>query len=193
MSRLLSFMLLIAACSASVAFAHPTHTQVTEVEWNPTTRRFEVAMKLDAVALEDSVSVWRGQRYRLESSESIDDVLNRWLPKRFRILTDQTTEGQVRWVGHELELHAVWLYFEYSPKFPAAVAASSEPRDIRVENRCVMDVRPDAVHFVQLREGQRMKSGHCTRRQPVTAFSKDRSGAGFALQPPSVRWTSSAR
>ncbi len=53
-------VLLLTALGGATAAAHSAHTQMTEVEWNSVSGCFEVAMKLDAAAFEDSVSMQTG-------------------------------------------------------------------------------------------------------------------------------------
>jgi len=179
MRLLLSILLLSVACH-STAQAHSAHSQVTEVEWNSVSCRFEIAMKLDAVALEDSVSVLQGTRFRLESSQATDAIIQAWMKQSFRIeIGNSSHAGTIRWVGHELKLHTVWLYFEYRPAMTNQPDSPSSPpkqsvmsTDIRIENRCLLDVRPETIHFIQLRHDQSIVQGHCSHQQPIADFSK---------------------
>jgi hypothetical protein len=186
MRPLLTVLILSAACNAS-AQAHSAHSQVTEVEWNSVSCRFEIAMKLDAVALEDSVSALQGKRFRLESPRSTDAVLQEWMEQSFHIEAGNSPQfGSIRWVAHELQLHTVWLYFEYLPsEINHSDSASSEPkrrrnqsvdaRDICIENKCLLDVRPETIHFIKLRNGQSVLQGHCSHLQPVADFSESQN------------------
>ena len=179
-------LLLSAACYAS-AKAHSNHLQVTEVEWNSVSGRFEIAMKLHAVALEDSVSIQQGKRFRLESSRSTDAVLKDWMEKKFHIFTDNSSEaGSIRWAGHELKLHTVWLYFEYLPfESNRSDSRSLVPnrrrnrivaaRGICIENKCLLNVCPEAIHFIKLRYGPFVLQGHCSQQQPVADFSESQN------------------
>ncbi len=177
-------VVLLSVISGTTACAHSAHTQVTEVEWNSASGRFEVAMKLNAAALEDSVSIRTGDRFRLESSKHVDDVLAELMPMCFQIDVGNFSEtGTVRWAGHELQLHTVWLYFEYLPgsaQDPQLTESSTPARstqimkfnEVTVENKCLMDVRPDVVHFIQLRHGNIIRYGHCSSEKPRTDFTE---------------------
>ena len=197
MKNFLTTVLLSVLC-AGMAGAHSAHTQVTEVEWNSTSGFFEVAMRLDATALEDSVSIQTGHRFRLESAEQVDAVLAEFIPMHFRIDAGQSTErGTVQWAGHELQLHTVWLYFVYLPGC-VSNAKSTEARtdvrparsvnlnEVRIENKCLMDVRPDTIHFVQLRCGKSVGQAHCSYQQPRTGFSKLQSPTTTKRKPDNV-------
>lgn len=95
-----------------VAHAHPFHASTTEIEWNATSERFEVAMKLRIVDLEDAISVQQGQRFRLEHSGDLKPLLQNYLQQHFAITFAEHAVCELRWIGHELELHDVWIYFE---------------------------------------------------------------------------------
>ena len=185
--KIFSTAILLCAVCTTPALAHSAHAQITEVEFNPVSQRFEVAMKLDTVALEDSVSVHTGQQFRLESAKHVDVVLATWIPQRFRIQCARSSvRGTVRWIGFEPELHTVWLYFEYVPsadsvaqlrKTTNTIAVPDraiDPNDVTVENKCLLDVRPDIIHFIQLRDGQTVRQGHCSLLQPRASFPRQR-------------------
>lgn len=94
------------------ANAHPFHASTTEIEWNSASERFEVAMKLRIVDLEDAISVQQGRRFRLEHSPDLKPLLQQYLQQHFAITFAEHTVCHLTWIGHELELHDVWIYFE---------------------------------------------------------------------------------
>lgn len=183
MRILFTVLQLFATCCSSV-LAHSDHSQVTEVEWNSVSGRFEIAMKLRAVAVEDSVSAQKRKRFRLESSRSADAILSEWMEKTFHIGTGNASQaGKIRWAGHELKLHTLWLYFEYLPFESEQFALrSSPPRqsryrksaavDICIENKCLLNAYPETIHLVKLRYGQSVLQAHCSQQQPVADFSR---------------------
>ena len=93
------------------AEAHSSHTSVTEVEWNETSERFEVAMKLRIADLQDAISAKQGKRIRIDTGSPADAILD-YLTENFCVTFTEEQECHLRWVGMELELHDVWLYFE---------------------------------------------------------------------------------
>ncbi|MCH2202037.1 MAG: hypothetical protein MK102_08705 [Fuerstiella sp.] len=177
--KLFLVLILLVAVWSTNADAHPGHTQLTEVEWNPASARFEVAMKLDAAALEDSMSLQFGKHFRLEASEEVDKKLAKWMLDHFRItFSDFSRDGHLRWVGHELQRQSAWLYFEYIPVRGSALTGGAgnvgndasgriDLNQVRLENWCVLNVRPDAVHHVILRDRQEVRYGYCSFDQPV--------------------------
>lgn len=108
-------MLFASACLLllpAFANAHPFHASTTEIEWNSASRRFEIAMKLRIVDLEDAISLQQGSRFRLEHSAGLKPLLQKYLQQHFAILFADHAVSELTWIGHELELHDVWIYFE---------------------------------------------------------------------------------
>ena len=117
----------------TTAMAHESHTSVSEVEWNPTSQRFEVAMRLHIVDLEDSVSVVTGKKFRLEGNKAVPEQLTAYLSKRFAIRSLDGQQTKLHWVGMELQLHDAWVYFELEV-LPASSAVDQDKPNRVVEN-----------------------------------------------------------
>lgn len=98
--------------ASSTAAAHPLHATVAEVEWNPKSGRFEVAACLGISDLEDALSLAEHTRVSLERHKDIDRLLQNYVASRFQVIAHGDDSCRIEWVGHELELHNAWLYFE---------------------------------------------------------------------------------
>ena len=179
-------IILLLSLWAPMAAAHPLHSQVTELEWNPDSRRYEVAMRLDAAGLEDALSARTGRRVRLEVANFDTTVLQNYLSDSFDVTQGSAKQsgessGCIHWAGLELELHSVWLYFEYEPENANAnakkrnrpdehqTAAAGQPQAVRrdrVRNVCLLDVRPQSVHSIQLKTASQTLFGHCDVNTP---------------------------
>jgi len=195
-----SFLLLTLWVLAPIAAAHPLHSQVTELEWNPNSRRYEVAMRLDAAGLEDALSAEVARQVRLESADFDIEVVQNYLADRFEVtqsVTKPATQlsGRILWAGLELELHSVWLYFEYEPAIEGVTLEVAAPgsrrarptvaevraragRQDRVRNECLLDVRPESVHSIQLKSAGQTLFGHCDRNTPCV-IPQRRSQSGL--------------
>ncbi|HIE97584.1 MAG TPA: hypothetical protein EYG03_08335 [Planctomycetes bacterium] len=113
----MSFRLSVAVLfliAAPAAEAHSSHTSVTEAEWNENSQRFEIAMKLRIADLQDAISAKQGKRMRLHTGSPAAAILE-YLTENFCVTFTENQECRLRWVGMELELHDVWLYFEAEP------------------------------------------------------------------------------
>jgi len=91
---------------------HPVHETVSEVEWNPMTRRMEVALRLDTLDAQwlskQALATDQGKSWRMA-----------YLQQKFR-LTDRVGAGQpetssYHWIGREQKGAHVWWYFEIEP------------------------------------------------------------------------------
>ncbi len=121
--RLSVIALSVLLMAAPAAEAHSSHTSVAEVEWNETSQRFEIAMKLRIADLQDAISAKQGKRIRLHTGSPDDAVLD-YLTENFSVTFSEDQECRLRWVGKELELHDVWLYFEAQPVTDSRSTAS---------------------------------------------------------------------
>lgn len=187
MNRLLTvFAALILA--TSTCQAHPNHIGVTEVEWNAKTGRFEVAMKLRATDLEDAISVINKERWRLENAKDQEQQLQRYLKEHFSITFQNHRTCRLHWVGSELLLHDVWIYFEAEslPGKSDAVDSSevntfdellstanhkdSERQSVVIRNTTLMEIQPEQTHIVAM-----MKKG----RRTTFVLNKKQTSAEF--------------
>lgn len=111
---ILRFCLLVTSLlfAGSTAVAHPFHSSTTEIEWNDSSRRFEVAMRLSIADLEDALSAIQNRRVSVESDPARERLVKAYLTKHFSIGHKSDDECVLHWVGMELELHDAWIYFE---------------------------------------------------------------------------------
>lgn len=174
MKRLVLFSL--CCLTASSGFAHPSHNQITEVEWNAKTGRFEVAMRLEAAALEDVLSVRMQKRVSLESldrQQTLRDALTRYLSAEFQIREQGiSAPSVVRWAGAELELHSIWLYFEMIPTGHSRKPFTTTRLEVR--HRVLSDVRSESAHLVRLLTETGTRTVHTSAQEWIP----------FAPEPP---------
>lgn len=130
------------AIAASLT-AHPFHACQTEVGWNDVSRRFEVAMQMGIADLEDALSVEHQRRIRLEHNADADSLLSAYVRTNFTISSRTAAAGRLLWIGHEFELHSVWLYFE--------IHADHELRTLRADDKPTQPRRVDSTTSVSRR------------------------------------------
>lgn len=94
---------------------HPVHETVTEMEWNPQTRRLEVAMRLDAIDEQ-----WlRKRATRTPTPADPGNWELAYLRRHFRI-SEPPQKGKpdatkYRWIGRDEDKGHVWWFFELEP------------------------------------------------------------------------------
>ena len=177
------------------ADAHPFHASTTEIEWNAETQRFEVAMRLRIADLEDAISARIKSRFRLESDSKRDKHLQAYLQETCSITFEQHRACRLHWMGCELELHDVWVYFEAESVAPTGADANvkdlasqkieswdglfrdtstaSLGQGVRIRNTVLLEIQPEQVNLVSLRMG---------RRRVTTSFHQQKPD-GEILQP----------
>lgn len=98
--------------ASSNVWAHPFHSSTTEIEWNASSGKFEVAMRLRIADLEDALSAIQKRRVNVETDPNRERFVKAYLQKHFSIGDRKDEKCLLHWVGMELELHDAWVYFE---------------------------------------------------------------------------------
>lgn len=113
--------------------AHPGHFSVSEIEWNPTSGRYEIAMRLRIPDLEDAISVQQKHRFRFDANPDAAIHIRSYLQKHFSVLNDGHKSCRLRWVGIEPEIHHVWIYFEAESVSEAATDGTVRDRRVTTQ------------------------------------------------------------
>lgn len=164
--------------TSSLADAHPSHASTTEIEWNAKSKRFEVAMRLRIADVEDAISARIKSRFRLETDPDRKMHLQAYLQETFSITFEEHRQCRLHWVGCELELHDVWVFFEAESVAVADAAAvqekprsqkirswdglfressrESKPHRIRIRNVTLLEIQPEQLNLVSVRMGAGM-------------------------------------
>ncbi|TWU49707.1 DUF6702 family protein [Rubripirellula reticaptiva] len=125
---------------------HPVHETVTEVQWNPQTRRMEVAVRLD---IEDEQWI----KTKVGGGDQTPIWAIRYLQKRVRITNPpepkSSPESKVakdsatyHWIGRDRDGAHVWWYFEIQP--------TDGKRPEWIDCRLLFDREPDFLHRLLL-------------------------------------------
>jgi hypothetical protein len=74
-----------------LCWAHPFHTCLTEMDWNPQTRSWEVGLRIDANDLESAIRQHFGGQFLQSSKFSLEDEaategIQAYIAQRFRLL-----------------------------------------------------------------------------------------------------------
>ncbi|MFN9717971.1 MAG: DUF6702 family protein [Planctomycetota bacterium] len=92
--------------------AHPFHTTFAEIEWNAETHRFEVALQLPGMQIDEELSRIHKRRINTETTADAETILENYITNRFKITDKLHDRCRIHWVGMEVELRDVWVYFE---------------------------------------------------------------------------------
>ncbi|MGB0954164.1 MAG: DUF6702 family protein [Planctomycetota bacterium] len=128
-------------CSAAVW--HPVHTTMAEVDWNSEAQTLEIALHLTPRDLETALTSHGGKPVRLDKAKDLDTLIEAWLKDRLQLQDEKNVQATLTWVGKELDLRDVWIYFQFE--------GVSTLKDWELHNTLLASVAEDYVATVQLR------------------------------------------
>ncbi len=177
----MGIIVMITICSSGIVSAsHPFHATLAEMEWNEAHKRFEVCLQLPGPEIEDELSTLHGRRINLETTPDGESLLQKYIEQHFRIADANHSSCRIRWVGLEVEIRSVWVYFEVelakddSLAVPAEKGdASDDVKDLKVQCT-IMTSRANQVNLVNVTKGRSEASIHLTAEQPqaIVEFKK---------------------
>jgi hypothetical protein len=162
MSKLHSSALVLAVMFAAAIMpglcpaSHPNHVSNAEVNWNPKSGNFEIALCVWPADLEKALALDQSKPIDLDKVENLDELLKSYVEKKFLIRPSQSQQSStpqtnqepskaataIRWVGHERDLKAAWLYFE--------IEGDTQGAQWTVENRIFFELNEDQLNQLQL-------------------------------------------
>ena len=144
--------LLLGTCLASLTVwntalwaSHPYHVSYAEVEWNPQTGNFEVALCVWPADLEKAISRMSGRAIDLDAEPDVEAIYQQYVARRFRMVGPSGKVSPIRWVGAQVGLKQAWLYF--------VVAGDTKPGRWTIENRVFFELNKDQLNQLQIRMG----------------------------------------
>jgi hypothetical protein len=166
MSKLHSSALVLAVIFAAAIIpglclaSHPNHVSNAEVNWNPKSGNFEIALCVWPADLEKALALDQSKPIDLDKVENLDELLKSYVEKKFLIRPSQSQQSStpqtnqepskaataIRWVGHERDLKAAWLYFE--------IEGDTQGAQWTVENRIFFELNEDQLNQLQLTAGR---------------------------------------
>lgn len=134
----------------ALASAHPFHITVVELEYNPETRRAEIALQVDPRDLEHALTLDFGRRVSVDRDRDVDRLILGYLTEHFRLRRWRNHDppaplARLTFVGKEVELRSVWIYFE------AHLDGDLHDHELAID--LFRELNPDQIHTVRLRQG----------------------------------------
>lgn len=145
---------------ASLSFAsHPYHVSLAEIERNAETGNLEVSLCVWPADLEKALSQMTDQSIDLDTTENLNELIEKYLNKRLAITSADGQRAGIRYVGHELNMKKGWLYFE--------VQTGNEPTAWQFENRIFFELNDEQANHCNFKKGREMHSDACTANKPA--------------------------
>ena len=156
-------VMISSAIVSTSAYAHPFAVTVADVEYNAEERHFEVAIRLYPEQLEQALSKVAGQPVSLERTADIDKQIAHYLSEHFAIRSSKSvakdvspkasgTATTIRWVGKEVSVKDVWLYF--------TIQAEGSLEGLVLKNSIFTEINPEQLNTVHFTDYKRAAS--CT-------------------------------
>lgn len=154
----------------SPARAHPYHTTIAEADWNAESGRLEVALRLLPADLERALEAHVGQASpaaapTTDDQATLDDHILGWLGQGFRLIPDGGEPAPILWVGKEVSIEHVWLYFE--------IPLADGLEGVTIEHRLLLDLEPRQVNTLLLGRGKGRRTLTFRRERPRHRLTYD--------------------
>lgn len=151
--------------------AHPFHSTSTEMEWNPESRRFEVALQLPGLQIDEELSRLHKRHINMESTADAEQLLEKYIKSKFEVTGMGLDQCQLHWVGVEIDARNVWAYFEVellpSPPAPQSASSRSMPEGLNFTCRYFIDSHEGQVNLITVIEGTHRATAQLTADQPA--------------------------
>ncbi|QRR04247.1 hypothetical protein HWI92_17295 [Dyadobacter sandarakinus] len=140
------FFVIIAVLSLPFLLAaslHEYHVSVTQMQYNPAQKAFEISIRIFTDDLEKALTESAGQRILVKNGDKNDPLVERYIRKSF-VLTDGTRKpAALHYIGKEQEEDATWVYLEIP--YQGTLAGC------RLQNSTLMEVFDDQVNMTNVK------------------------------------------
>ena len=131
--------------------AHPIHTSVAEADYNRTSHKLEVALRVFIDDFEAALSVHARQRISLARTPGaeFDTRARAYLAEKFSVRTRDGQRVPHQWVGREVKEadNELWFYFE--------IALPEGIEGCRLHHQALGEQFPNQINSVRVRDGSR--------------------------------------
>lgn len=143
--------------------AHDFHASVTQMQYNPKEKIFEISIRVFTDDLERGLSKEMNSTVHLAPGSKSDAILEKYVRSHFAYVSPQKQQKEISYVGHEVEADANWLYLEmpYSEPF----------RGGSLKHTVLMEMFDDQVNMVNIQYQGQKKTFVFRKNQPVQDVS----------------------
>ena len=145
-SPLLVFAGLVFAC-APIAGAHKYHTSFAAADYNSGEQSLQVSLRTFQDDLTEVLSRRAGKKISLDRRKEAEPLVLAYLQDVFQIKRADGELLKLSWVGMEVNVDSVWLYFEV--KVPGGI------KGLQLRNHFLQDLFDDQMNLINIKEGSR--------------------------------------
>lgn len=144
---------------------HEFHASITQMQYDPKGRTFEISIRIFTDDFEKALSAASGSRITLGGTDKNDPLIEKYIHAHFAYANSQKQAKPIKYVGHEVEADAHWLYLEmpYTEPFRGGV----------LKQNALMELFDDQVNMVNIQYQGRKKTFVFRKSQSTQALSFD--------------------
>lgn len=159
--KLIAYSLLLLLVAP--ALAHPIHTSLAEADYNRTTQKLEVALRVFADDFEAALSARAKTKITLERTPrtEFDALARTYLAERFTVISPDGHPAPLAYLGRDYKEAAneLWFFFEFP--LPAG------PDNATIHHAILSDHYGDQINSVHLRDaGRKLTLVFLAKHQP---------------------------
>ena len=150
-----------------IAFVHPIHVSVTEIEMDEKDKRLEIMMRVFTDDLQLTLRQATNQPeldFLSLSAKGRDEMVAGYLKNHFKISLDGKAQ-KITYLGHEQEDPALIFYIE--------VPNIKKWKTIEVQNDIIMEVHTDQSNLVHVTVKEKIRSLRLTKNTPADKLTFD--------------------
>lgn len=118
--------------------------------YNAKEKSWEIAIKLFQDDLETTLTASSGKSFKFSTATDADKVIEPYIRKHFGVQVNKTLQTPYRYLGHEPQQDAVWVYLE--------IPTDKDLSGIFLENSLLIDAFEDQTNLLQIAFGEKKKS-----------------------------------
>lgn len=143
--------------------AHDFHASVTQMQFDPKEKVFEISIRLFTDDLEKALSRETNAVIHLEKDRKNDAIIEQYIRSHFAYQTPQKQTKVFRYVGYETEADANWVYLEmpYAEPFRGGL----------LKQNALMETFDDQVNMVNIQYQGQKKTFVFRKNQPIQNVS----------------------
>lgn len=157
------YLCILTSLFVSARPAHDFHASVTQMQYNPKERAFEISIRVFTDDLEKALTEASGAKVSLGPNDKNDPIIEKYIRAHFAHVSPQKQPRPFQYIGHEIEADANWLYLEmpYPESFTGGL----------LKQNALMELFDDQVNMVNVQYQGQKKTFVFRKNQPVQEIS----------------------
>ena len=147
---------------------HDFHASVTQIQYNAKERVFEISIRVFTDDFEKALSAATNSKISLTNSpgpanDKNDSIIEKYVQSHFAYVTPQKQAKPFKYIGHETEVDANWIYLEipYTEPFQGGLLKQS----------MLTELFDDQVNMVNVQYQGQKKTFVFRKSQPIQDIS----------------------